>query len=107
MGCPPLRREAYTGAKLDAQLDDQARVFLLRSPAKNRVAISTKVAYLSPIFEWYREDFGSNDRELLAYLADFFPAGTERDLLRGGDLNIEYTDYDWTLNSQKNGSRDD
>jgi hypothetical protein len=24
MGCPPLRGEAYTGARLDAQLDDQA-----------------------------------------------------------------------------------
>ncbi|MCR4295249.1 MAG: DUF547 domain-containing protein, partial [Elusimicrobia bacterium] len=27
-GCPPLRSEAYDGSRLDAQLDDQARLFL-------------------------------------------------------------------------------
>ena len=29
MGCPPLRSEAYTGGRLGAQFDDQARIFLL------------------------------------------------------------------------------
>jgi hypothetical protein len=41
-GCPPLRSEAYTGARLDAQLDEQARIFLLRSPEKNRVDVATR-----------------------------------------------------------------
>jgi hypothetical protein len=30
-GCPPLRREAYTGARIAEQLDDQARLFLART----------------------------------------------------------------------------
>lgn len=107
MGCPHLRREAYTGARLDAQLDDQANRFLLRSPTKNRVDVSSRVAHLSPIFRWYREDFGANDRELLAYLGGFFAAGSEREALRGGEIRIEYTDYDWTLNSQENESSTD
>ena len=50
MGCPPLRSEAYTGAKLDEQLDDQARRFLLHSPSKNRVDVANKTVYLSPDF---------------------------------------------------------
>ena len=31
-GCPPLRSEAYTGARLEAQLDDQARIFFWAPP---------------------------------------------------------------------------
>ncbi len=100
MGCPPLRREAYTAARLDEQLDDQARTFLLRSPTKNRVDAALGVAYLSPIFDWYGEDFGAGDTELLGYIGGFFPAGPARERLRRGDVRIEYTDYDWTLNSQ-------
>ena len=35
MGCPPLRNEPYTGERLFAQLDDQARRFL-SNPARFR-----------------------------------------------------------------------
>jgi hypothetical protein len=104
LGCPPLRREAYDADRLDAQLDEQARAFLLRSPLKNRVDLVRRIAYLSPIFRWYPEDFGEDGPELLRYLAGFFPAGPQREMLERGDLRIEYTRYDWTLNSQDNGS---
>ena len=40
LGCPPLRAEAYRGETLDPQLDDQARVFLLRSPDRNGVDVA-------------------------------------------------------------------
>lgn len=99
LGCPPLRREAYTGARLDAQLDDQARRFLLRSPEKNRVDVEARRVYLSPIFDWYGEDFGRDAAEVGQYLARYF-TGPEQELLRSGDFRIEYTHYDWTLNSQ-------
>lgn len=36
----------------------------------------------------------------------FFPAGPERELLERGDVRIEYTEYDWTLNSLENGRSD-
>ena len=103
MGCPPLRNEAYTGARLDAQLDDQARLFLLHSPAKNRVDVNTRTVYLSPIFTEFRDyikDFGSSKDAIGKYLARFFPAGAERDLLQSGTYNTVTTNYDWTLNSQ-------
>lgn len=104
LGCPPLRREAYDADRLDAQLDEQARAFLLRSPGKNRIDLERRIAYLSPIFKWYPEDFGTDATELLRYLAGFFPAGPERAMLEAGDLRIEYTAYDWNLNSQDHGS---
>ncbi len=98
LGCPPLRSEAYRVADLDQQLDDQARTFLLRSPAKNRVDASKRTAWLSPIFKWYGKDFGPNDGAMQRALARYFPVGAERDLLASGKARIIWTDYDWSLN---------
>jgi hypothetical protein len=106
MGCPPLRSEAYTGAKLEGQLDDQARRFLLRSPAKNRVDVPNRTVYVSSIFNYYRDDFGGTDAAVGRYLARFYPAGSaERRLLESGPFKIVETDYDWTLNSQEKAAR--
>ncbi len=106
MGCPPLRSEAYTGAKLDEQLNDQAKVFLLQSPKKNRVDVKTNTVYLSPIFVEFRDyikDFGGSNASVGKFVAKFFPAGPERELLESGDFKVEKTNYDWSLNSQANG----
>lgn len=101
IGCPPLRSEAYTGASLDAQLDDQARAFLLRSPQKNRVDVVKRIVYGSPIYtSYYREDFGSADAAIGRYLSRFFPSGPEKELLLSGRFQLVSTDYDWTLNRQ-------
>jgi hypothetical protein len=108
MGCPPLRSEAYGGARLDAQLDDQARTFLLESPAKNRVDVASRTVYLSPIFVEFRDyikDFGGSNASAGRFVARYYPAGAQRDLLTSGDFKVEVTDYDWTLNSQSNARR--
>lgn len=88
--CPPLRTEAYTGAKLDSQLTDQAKVFLAES-AKNRVEGDT--LYLSMIFKWYGDDFKKDGKTYINYINSFYDADTTK-------LDVEYTDYDWDLNEQ-------
>jgi hypothetical protein len=106
MGCPPLRSEAYTGARLDAQLDDQARTFLLKSPTKNRVDVASRTVYLSPIFVGFRDyinDFGGSEAAVGKYVARYFAPGPERTLLESGDFKVVKTGYDWSLNSQANG----
>jgi hypothetical protein len=87
--CPVLRREAYRGAELDAQLDDQTRRFL-GDPSRNRIG-NGQLA-LSPIFDWFREDFDK-------------AAGSVRDFVRRyrdvpDDADLTYLDYDWSLNAQ-------
>lgn len=107
MGCPPLRSEAYVGERLDAQLDDQARIFLA-SPAKNRVDVSTRTVYLSPIFVGFRDyikDFGGTERAVGRFIARYYADGPERRLLESGDFEVKQTNYDWTLNSQQNARR--
>ncbi len=106
MGCPPLRREAYTGARLESQLENQGAEFLLRSPTKNRVDVAGKTFYHSMIFGYYKGDFGGTVAAAGKYAARWFPVGSpERSLLESGAFKAVETNYDWTLNSQENARR--
>jgi uncharacterized membrane protein YdjX (TVP38/TMEM64 family) len=96
-GCPPLRSDAYVGRTLDAQLDEQARRFLSQA-TKNRVDVASRTVYGSPIFTWYREDFGGTLSGVGAFWARYLPAGPARELVRSGEFRWVDTDYDWTLN---------
>jgi hypothetical protein len=102
IGCPPLRREAYIGARLDAQLEEQARTFLA-DDSRNRLA--NGVLRVSPLFKWYREDFSDGFRgartvtDFLALYADALSLDRrETAALEAGELPIDYLDYDWALN---------
>jgi len=101
LGCPPLRSEAYSGARLEEQLEDQARTFLLLSPAKNRIDVAKRAVYVSQVFRFrdYEDDFGGSRESVARFIARYYPPGPERDLLESGRFEIwEYTDYDWALN---------
>ena len=100
MSCPPLRSEAYTGAKLDAQLDSQARTFLHDEARGSRVDAIKAVVYVSRIFDWYKDDFGGNDAAIGRYVAQYRAESPEKKLLLGGHFKLEFLDYDWTLNSR-------
>lgn len=92
-GAAPLRSEAYLGATLDAQLNDQAHVFLADT-SRNR--FSNRVLWLSPVILQYRSDFGANTAELGKYFAPYFPAG--REALEKGRFPLGATSFDWSLN---------
>ena len=101
MGCPPLRSEAYTGARLAAQLEEQGARFLIESPAKNRVDLTTSTFYHSMILNYYKSDFGGSLQSAAKYVARWYrPGSPERNLLESGRFKTVETNYDWTLNSQ-------
>lgn len=100
LGCPPLRSEAFVGARLDAQLDEQATIFL-RQSEKNRVDVATRTVYGSPIFSWYRQDFGGSLSGVGAFWARYFPPGEAHDLLASGNFTWADTHYDWSLNARR------
>lgn len=95
-GCPPLRGEAYVGARLEEQLLDQAKQFLAES-AKNRISAADRTVYLSPIFKWYGSDFEKKSGAVLAALQPYWPG---KPAAGYADFKIRYTDYDWSLNEQ-------
>ncbi len=107
--CPPLRKEAYTGKKLNAQLDDQTRRFLA-SPHGFKIDRSAKRVYLSSIFKWFGEDWlktysvdgkfagNAKQRAVLNFVSKYLNQ-SDRDFLIKGDYKISYLRYDWSLNN--------
>ena len=95
VSCPRLPREAFVAARLDAQLDREARRFF--NEARNvRVDVDAdaKVLYLSEILKFYAEDFLAQASSLPAYINRY------RDSPVPVDLTLRYTPYDWTINRQ-------
>ena len=99
-GCPPLRPEAYVGARLEAQLAEQMRTFLADSTKNHVNARSGKIA-LSRIFKWYGKDFTKGGKTLLGSLAPYWPDQAAARLKSRSDWDIAYTDYDWSLNERQ------
>jgi len=110
-GCPPLRSEPYTAARLDKQLDDQSRTYLA-SPAGLRIDLAGSKVLVSSIFKWYGDDFvgkytprkgfaglDKTERAVAGFCARYLGAGSRRYLAAGG-YDVEYLDYDWSLNGR-------
>lgn len=109
--CPQLRSEAYTTEKLDEQLNDQSRQYLV-SPAGLNVDRKKKVVYFSSIFKWYGEDFVAKYSPTTGFagldkteraVANFCSAyliSADRDFLATGGYSVKYLDYDWSLNEK-------
>jgi hypothetical protein len=102
IGCPMLREEAYTGAKLEAQLEQQT-VRFLSDRSRNRADAGSGVLVLSPIFDWYREDFAGGDlpRFLARYASALGVDEPGRRRFAEREWNIAFGEYDWRLNDVK------
>ncbi len=99
ISCPMLREEAYSGAKLEAQLEEQT-VRFLSDRSRNRFDAKADTLELSSIFDWYGEDFAGG--RLASFLSPYASAlGAERAALAKKDLEIAFLDYDWRLNDVK------
>ena len=97
--CPQLRNEAFVAERLDEQLDEQGRWFLEH---RNVIDPRSRTAKLSQIFNWYKDDFGRDDQELLQYLADFVPVPAANSLRNETHRwSVSYRDYDWSLNDRQ------
>ncbi len=86
--CPALRAEAYTGEKLEIQLEEQARLFI-NDDRKNKIADGK--AQLSKLFSWYSGDF-NDDMSVEGYINQY------ADMKITSSTDVDYLDYDWSLN---------
>jgi hypothetical protein len=91
IGCPHLINEPYLPDKLEQQLSDAEQRFLSARPAANYYADGK--LYLSPIFKWFREDFGG-ETGVMTFAQRYFPEANP-------ETKIVYTDYDWSLNRKE------
>ena len=101
IGCPMLREEAYVAARLERQLDEQARRFL-SDRSRNRVR-SARLE-VSKIFDWFREDFEPLDGYLARYASTLADNPADQGKVTARALPISFVDYDWSLNDSRSSS---
>ena len=97
--CPPIRTEAFTGEKLDAQLDEQARMFL-NGPhgARFKRNGDTLVITTTKIMDWFSDDFEKWAGGKARFIRKYVPADKQKMIDQAKDIDFEYDDYDWDLN---------
>ncbi len=100
IGCPILRNEAYTGERVEEQLEDQAR-YVHTHDRWFQFDREKGVVRLTKLYDWYGGDFAQVAGSALQYAARYAPK-LEKALESARPPRIEWLDYDWTLNDVKN-----
>ncbi len=97
-GCPRLRDEAYLAEKIDSQLEANAKDFFSRRQNFYH-DVDQQRFLMSSILKWFGEDFGPNQRELLATISPWLPDSAQP-AAKAGTVDVEFLDYDWSLNER-------
>jgi hypothetical protein len=84
VSCPPLRNKAYSAENLDLELNEVTSAFI----NGNLNQITASSLKLSPLFDWYREDFGDIHTFISKY-SIVKPKPTAQ---------ISFLEYNWNLN---------
>ena len=103
--CPVARPELPTGDELEELMTRAAEEFI-SDPDNVSVDHDRKTVFLSSIFKWYKKDFINDlrakgrpaERGLIDYVAGLATGLLRADLDRADGYNIEFRDYDWSLN---------
>jgi len=93
VGCPNLKTTAWVAETLEADLQQAAKDYI-SSP--RGIMVNDGLIRASEIFDWYEEDFGENDEEVLTYLAQF-ASGEKKTAMQNAN-EIDGYEYDWSLN---------
>ncbi len=99
LGCPALINTPYQAAELEKQLDQQTKAFLMDTD-KNSIDTEQRILRLSPIFDWFKEDFSAKSGSVLEFVNPYF--GNQAN----NEYKVEYTNYDWSLNDQPTMKRE-
>lgn len=98
VSCPPLRSEAFVASKLDAQLDDQMKLWL-NDKTRNQINYQTKVFKVSKIIDWYKADFEDWGGGVVNVINKYVTNSLPREI--SSQIKVQYLPYNWDLNEAK------
>ncbi|MDE0109516.1 MAG: DUF547 domain-containing protein [Bryobacterales bacterium] len=99
MGCPVLRSEAYSGQRIEEQLEFQARS-IHEDPRWFRFDEAEGLVWLTQVYSWYASDFEQLHGSVLTAAARY-SAALRNALDEGRPLRIRWLPYDWALNESR------
>jgi ABC-type phosphate transport system substrate-binding protein len=98
VGCPPLRKGAFTASNWEQQLEEQGKFFFSNN-TQNSFDKTKNILRINSIFSWFQEDFESAKHKKDAGVAEF--ASRYINQMNGvnpATVKVEYTEYNWDLN---------
>jgi uncharacterized protein DUF547 len=97
--CPPIRPEPFVGARIDQQLDDQARKFL-NGPHGVRLEQdgSELVLHVTKIMDWFKDDFEQWGGGSVPFLKKHLSPDKVKRIAAAKKVELEFDDYSWKLN---------
>ncbi len=101
--CPPIRTEPYVGARINEQLDDQARRFL-NGPKGVRIEKdgSGVVLHVTKILDWFADDFKKWGGGQVPFLKRFVSPDKLKQIEgAGSNVELDFDEYLWNLNDAK------
>lgn len=99
MGCPVLQPEAYSGQRIEEQLERQARS--IHGDARwFRFDEAEGLVWLTQVYSWYASDFEQLHGSVLAAAARY-SAALRNALDEGRPVRIRWLPYDWALNERR------
>ncbi|ESO94706.1 hypothetical protein LOTGIDRAFT_175346 [Lottia gigantea] len=102
--CPAIN--VYTPENVDHALTEATKSF-----CRQEVSMFTEVdeIWLSKIFQWYRQDFGTTDTDVIRWIIPYLDQEQQDranllllKLEKFGKVDIKYNEYDWSLNKLDN-----
>jgi len=93
VGCPNLQPLAFTAENLESLLD-AAAVQYINHP--RGVRIENDELIISSIYDWYEEDFGDSEAEVIEHLTEYASSELRQQLMKFDAID-DY-EYDWSLN---------
>ncbi|VDI22554.1 Hypothetical predicted protein [Mytilus galloprovincialis] len=100
VSCPVIN--VYTAENLDRALEDATKNF-----CKQEVSMFTETdeIWLSKIFQWYMDDFGKTDLDVIKWTIPYLELNIQErawtllaKLQSYGTVDVKYNEYDWRLN---------
>lgn len=100
VSCPAIN--VYTATNIDKALDDATKNF-----CRQEVSMFTETdeIWLSKIFQWYMDDFGKTDLDVIQWTIPYLELSIQErawtllaKLQSYGTVDVKYNEYDWRLN---------
>jgi len=101
VSCPPIRTEAFAGARVSEQLDDQARRFLNdpRRGAQVEAQANGAVIHVTKVMDWFADDFKQWGGGQVAFIRKYLPPDKQKPIdAAKGNVKLDFYSYDWSLN---------
>ena len=93
LGCPNLAKNTYRADNVEELLEEGAKAYINHSRG---VTIENDQLTVSKIYESYKEDFGSDEREIISHLLTYAEPTLAEQLKQYSKYEVQ---YDWRVNT--------